>query len=68
MGDVKVALQEIKEDSESGTPAAVAAAPRKRRGLLMAAVGGLSLCLPRSPAGDGGQVTARMRLRRASCR
>ena len=41
MGDVKLALQEVKEDSESATPAAVAAAPRNRRGLLMAAVGGL---------------------------
>jgi serine/threonine protein kinase len=40
MGDVKLALQEIKEDSESGTPAA-AATPRKRRGLLLAAVAGL---------------------------
>ncbi len=40
MADVKVALQEIKEDSQSG-PLAAAAAPRTHRGLLMAAAAGL---------------------------
>ena len=39
MVDVKLALEEVKEDSESGTPAAVAAAPRNRRARVMAAVG-----------------------------
>ena len=39
MADVKVALQEIKEDSESATGAAVPP-PRKRRGRLTAAVVG----------------------------
>ena len=38
MSDVKVALQEIKEDSEAGT--AAASRPRNRRGLLIAALAG----------------------------
>ena len=68
MGDVKVALQEIKEESESGTPAAggrsaqrAAAADRgSRAGLvLLAAHRGLALVA---------SGTARMLHRCASCR
>ena len=55
MADVKVALQEIKEDSESGTAAAVR--PRNRRRLLIAAVAGTLILI----IGDCGAVVLRLR-------
>jgi Tol biopolymer transport system component/predicted Ser/Thr protein kinase len=43
MSDLKVALQDMKEESESGTLRAPAAAPKKRKNLLSYLVGGAAL-------------------------